>query len=104
MDFTIFGYIGVLLTGTHLIPEVYKAIHTQHLRDVAWSMLILFLGGSLSWAIYGYHLQDIPIIASASLNTSATSILIILKILYKKNDQPIAEYIKVRSKKKKDRQ
>ena len=96
MDFAIFGYLGVLLTGTHLIPEVYKAIHTQHLRDVAWSMLILFLFFSISWAIYGFYLSVIPLIASATLNSSATATLLILKILYKKNDQPIAQYIQAR--------
>lgn len=96
MDFAIFGYIGVMLTGTHLFPEVYKAIHTQHLRDVAWTMLLMFLGGSLSWAFYGLHIDDIPLITSAVLNSSATLILIGLKVLYRKNDQPVAQYVRVK--------
>lgn len=103
MELQIFGYLGVIFTGTHLLPEVYKALKTNHLRDVAWTMLLMLLAGSTSWLLYGFFLHDIPLMTSASLNVIGCVTLLTLKYLYLRNDQPIFEKVGLSKKRQKSK-
>lgn len=77
------------LTGVvSFIPEVYKALHTHHLKDVSWGMLFLFFVCSSMWSLYGYMLHEILLTASAGFNVLMEIILIALKVHYDRMNVP----------------
>lgn len=93
MEFwTIIGYLAALCGATSLIPEVVKAYKSHHLQDVSWGMLYLFLSSSILWGSYGIHIQDLPLVASAVINFSMESALIVMKKHYSMTGKPLREH------------
>ncbi len=79
---TILGFLAVCLGTIQLVPEIFKAIKSHHLDDIAWGMLILFIIGSVAWVIYGIYVSNWPLIISDGIDLCTTTILICLKIKY----------------------
>ena len=69
-----------------LVPEVYKAIKSRHLRDVAWGMLVLFLICSFSWFLYGFLSHNVPLMISSGINFCMETTLMNLKFKYEKGE------------------
>ena len=83
------GSFAALCGAVSLIPEVARALHTHHLQDVSWGMLLLLLSASTMWAMYGLHLNDLPLVVSAGTNCCMELILIVLKRRYDTGKSPL---------------
>ncbi len=89
MNPEIIGYIAASLSSISLIPEVKKALHTHHLKDVSLMMLSLICSSSIIWVAYGFHVGSYPLVLSDGVNLISSSLLIALKFHYDKNGQPV---------------
>lgn len=89
MKAEIIGYLGALLGSISLIPEIKKALHTHHLKDVSSLMLYFLAAGSVFWIAYGIHINSYPNIISDSINLFASSALIWLKMHYEEHGHPL---------------
>jgi MtN3 and saliva related transmembrane protein len=85
MDYwIIIGFSASILSSATFVPQVYKAIKTKRLRDVSWGLMLLVDLSSALWLIYGIKFSIQPLILSSSINVFLSSLLAILKFVYKR--------------------
>jgi|WetSurMetagenome_2_1015567.scaffolds.fasta_scaffold145886_1 MtN3 and saliva related transmembrane protein len=85
MDYwNIIGFTASILSAATFVPQVYKALKTKHLRDVSWGLLLLVDISSVLWLIYGIKFQLQPLILSSAITIFSTSLLVVLKLVYKR--------------------
>ena len=80
----LFGFFAALLTTIAFLPQLYKTWQTKSADDVSLIMLILFITGLISWIIYGYKINSIPILVANIITLIFNFSILILKITYSK--------------------
>ena len=78
----IVGYIAGALTTIAFVPQVIRAWRLKETRDLSLAMLILFAAGLLLWALYGFWIGSLPIIAANVITFLLVLFLLWLKIRY----------------------
>ena len=78
----IVGYIAGALTTIAFVPQVIRAWKLKETRDLSLAMLILFAAGLLLWALYGFWIGSLPIIAANVITFLLVLFLLWLKIRY----------------------
>ncbi len=82
-NITTLGLAAGLLTTIAYLPQVIKTWKSKSAQDLSWSMLIVLCIGIVLWLVYGFSVQDIPVIAANILTLLLVSIILVLKIRYK---------------------
>ncbi|MBI2463971.1 hypothetical protein HYV57_03375 [Candidatus Peregrinibacteria bacterium] len=85
----IIGFLAGILGSISLIPEIRQALHTHHLKDVAWGMLCMFAISSFLWCLYGFHINQYPLIIFDGFHFLLTLFLIFLKFHYGRGNEPL---------------
>ena len=76
---TITGYIAGTLTTISFLPQVIRSFRLRETRDISLLMLVLFAIGITLWAIYGFWVNSLPIIAA----NGATLVLVVILLAFK---------------------
>ena len=85
MSFQIMGYLAIFFTTVSFLPQAIKTLKTRRVEDLSLiTYLFLFLG-SLSWFLYGNYLNDIPLMATNSMTTVLTGLILFLIIKEKRS-------------------
>ena len=85
MNFVLFGYFAVFFTTVSFLPQAIKTLRTRNVEGLSLlTYLFLFLG-SLSWFLYGYYLNDIPLMATNSMTTILTGLILFLIVKEKRS-------------------
>jgi MtN3 and saliva related transmembrane protein len=58
----VIGIVAGCLTMCGIIPQIYKAHKTKKTGDVSKGMLLVIMAGVITWTVYGFLKNDIPII------------------------------------------
>ena len=82
----LFGFLAALLTTIAFLPQLYKTWQTKSAEDVSLVMLILFITGLICWIIYGFKINSIPILVANVVTFILNFSILILKIIYNKNE------------------
>jgi MtN3 and saliva related transmembrane protein len=86
MNITHIGLLAGALTSAAAIPQVIQSYRTRQLRDVSiWQPVLLNLGMTL-WLVYGVSIHDLPLIAANSFSLFCYTLLIVMKIVYRGDD------------------
>ena len=80
---TTLGLIAGVLTTIAYLPQLIKTWQTKSAHDLSWSMLIVLCAGIILWLVYGFYIQNIPIIAANIVTFLFPSMILVLKIKYK---------------------
>ena len=80
----IIGLAAGVLTASSLIPQVVKTWKEKKAEDVSLLMLVILLTGIVLWIVYGIKREDLPIIATNSVSLLINSIMIVLRIKFRK--------------------
>ena len=80
----IIGLATGVLTASSLIPQVVKTWKEKKAEDVSLLMLVILLTGIVLWIVYGIKREDLPIIATNSVSLLVNSIMIVLRIKFRK--------------------
>ena len=83
----LFGFLAAFLTTIAFLPQLYKTWLTKSADDVSLIMLILFITGLICWIIYGIKINSIPILIANIITLIFNSSILILKIIYRKNNE-----------------
>ena len=87
MIWTIIGAIAATLTMFSFVPQIFRSLRTQSVKDVSPVTLFQLSAGVCLWMVYGIARRD-PIIIFANAITLVTlSILIFLYFKYGKSGQ-----------------
>ena len=85
MNLVLFGYFAVFFTIVSFLPQAIKTLRTMNVEGLSLlTYLFLFLG-SLSWFLYGYYLNDIPLMATNSMTTILTGLILFLIVKEKRS-------------------
>ncbi|GBF82412.1 SemiSWEET transporter [Aphanothece sacrum] len=80
---TFLGLLAGTFTTISFLPQVIKTWKTHSTKDISLEMFLLFCTGLLLWILYGFFLQNVPVI----LTNTATFILafpiLVLKLKYR---------------------
>ena len=84
---TTLGLIAGVLTTIAYLPQLIKTWQTKSAHDLSWSMLIVLCAGIILWLVYGFYIQNLPIIAANIVTFVFTSMILVLKIKYKQESE-----------------
>lgn len=84
---TALGLIAGVLTTIAYLPQLIKTWKTKSAHDLSWSMLIVLCTGIILWLVYGFYIQNIPIIAANIVTFLFASMILVLKIMYKQESE-----------------
>lgn len=96
---TALGLIAGVLTTIAYLPQLIKTWKTKSAHDLSWSMLIVLCTGIILWLVYGFYIQNIPIIAANIVTFLFASMILVLKIMYKQESEVSTQESGVRSQK-----
>ena len=82
----LFGFSAAFLTTIAFLPQLYKTWQTKSAEDVSLIMLILFITGLICWIIYGSKIHSIPILVANVITFIFNFSILILKIIYSKEN------------------
>ena len=88
MEFTTtLGLIAGSLTTIAYLPQLIKTWKSKSADDLSWSMLITLCVGIVLWLVYGSYVHDIPVICANVVTLILSSIILGLKIRYKRSGE-----------------
>ena len=77
------GFMAATGTTLSFIPQVIKSWKTKETHDISfWTFITLVIGIAL-WLIYGFLINDLPLIIANSITFVFALSILILKIMYK---------------------
>ena len=85
MNFVIIGYLAAFFTAVSFLPQAIKTIKTREVAGLSVITYLFLFFGSLSWLVYGYYLNDLPILTTNTLTTISTFIILFLICKERKN-------------------
>lgn len=77
------GLIAGACTTIAFLPQVIKTWKSRSAKDLSLSMFSIFCLGVTLWLVYGFMVQDIPVIAANLLTLMLASTLLFFKLRFK---------------------
>lgn len=77
---TLLGLIAACLTTAAFVPQTLKTIRTKSTEDLALSTFLMLFIGTFLWLVYGFSINDLPVIAANIITCLLTGVILILKI------------------------
>lgn len=82
MNLMIIGLIAGFLTTTATLPQILKVLKSKETKDISLIMYTMLSLGIATWLIYGFLINDIPLVAWNIIGFILSSTVIALKIKY----------------------
>jgi MtN3 and saliva related transmembrane protein len=79
----IIGYIAGTLTTISFIPQVIRSWKLRETKDLSLAMLTLFALGVCLWAVYGFWIDSLPVIAANLISLILILFLLLLKLRFR---------------------
>lgn len=84
MDNTkLLGLVAGLLTTLSFVPQVVKTWRSRSARDLSLVMFLLYCLGVFLWMIYGFMIDELPVILWNIITLILASIILVFKIRFK---------------------
>ncbi|WED22665.1 SemiSWEET transporter [Vibrio sp. JC009] len=80
IDPTNLGYVAAFCTTCSFIPQVLQTLKTKDTEAISLGMYSFFVFGVGLWLIYGFLVQDLPIILANAVTLTLASVILFLKI------------------------
>lgn len=78
----ILGLIAGACTTIAFLPQVLKTWKSRSAKDLSLGMFSIFSVGVFLWLVYGFLVQDIPVIAANMITLMLASTLLVFKLRY----------------------
>jgi MtN3 and saliva related transmembrane protein len=78
----VIGITAAVITATAQLPQLIKIIKEKKVAAISLWMLGLLMTGLGLWALYGYLINDIPILATNTFSFFINLLIIILRLRY----------------------
>ena len=79
---TIVGFFAGFLTTVSFLPQVLKTWKSRSTSDLSMGMLSVFSLGVMCWLVYGFLLQESPMIFWNSVTLILVLVILILKLKF----------------------
>jgi MtN3 and saliva related transmembrane protein len=88
MYWYLIGTTAALLTTFGFVPQIIKMHRTKSAKDVSLATLYQFSAGVFLWAVYGFHIGDIIVMAANITSFFIIVVAICLYYYYGRNNIP----------------
>ena len=82
MTIEILGYIATFLINIAYVPQLYRTIKTKKVEGLSFLMFVILIISGILWTIYGFLINNLPLIICNSINTIQSLIILYYKIKY----------------------
>ena len=89
----IIGYTAAALTTVANLPQTYKIIKTRSTKDISIVTYFMLTLGCGLWVTYGILNNDIPLIIANGISTTICLLILLIKLMSKKQLENISEKI-----------
>jgi MtN3 and saliva related transmembrane protein len=79
----IIGLMAGSLTTAAFLPQVLKTWRSRSAKDLSLGMFLLFCLGVVLWLVYGFAVNDLPLIAANLLTLLLAMTLLFFKLRFK---------------------
>jgi MtN3 and saliva related transmembrane protein len=79
----ILGLMAGCLTTAAFLPQVVKTWKSRSAKDLSLGMFSLFCLGVAMWLVYGFAVNDLPVIAANLVTLLLASTLLFFKLRFK---------------------
>ncbi|GIL23417.1 MAG: hypothetical protein BroJett042_19300 [Bacteroidota bacterium] len=79
----ILGLVAGFLTTIAFVPQVVKTWRTKSARDLSLVMFLLFCSGVFLWTIYGFMIDELPVILWNIITLLLALVILFFKIRFK---------------------
>ena len=76
MKADLIGYIAATLTTVSFFPQAIKTLRSRDTQSISLRMYILFTSGVMFWSIYGWLVDDGPVLL-ANLITLVPAVIVL---------------------------
>ena len=76
MQSQLIGYIAATLTTLSFFPQALKTLRSRDTKSISLRMYILFTSGVMFWTIYGWRVDDGPVLI-ANLVTLFPAVIVL---------------------------
>jgi MtN3 and saliva related transmembrane protein len=77
------GLVAGFLTTAAFLPQVIKTWKSRSAKDLSLGMFSLFCLGVALWLLYGFMVNDIPVIVANLITLMLASTLLFFKLRWK---------------------
>ncbi|MGC8710234.1 MAG: SemiSWEET family sugar transporter [Candidatus Micrarchaeia archaeon] len=84
MFVVLLGYFAGTLTTMAVLPEIFRLRKTKRAGELSYAWLSIVFIGLISWSIYGFFINSMPLIVLSLLQSLLYFILIAMKASYTK--------------------
>lgn len=82
--YQIIDYAAGMLIIINTVPQLLKMLKTKEVDDVSLGMFFLIISSQILWLIYGFHLNNMPLILTNGLGAILVTFNISLIFKYRK--------------------
>ncbi|MBI5396912.1 MAG: hypothetical protein HZA91_16575 [Verrucomicrobia bacterium] len=79
------GYAATVVGTSMMLPQLARSWRTQHMRDVAFGTVLLFLFNCALWLAYGLMIAATPMVVANAIGFVIGLALLGLKIRFRGN-------------------
>lgn len=80
----IIGGVSGFFTTAAFFPQAYKVYKTRDTESISLKMFIVLLVGLAGWVVYGFLLQQIPVIVPNIVTFLLATYILVMKLKEKK--------------------
>lgn len=77
---TIIGLLAATCTTVSFVPQVVQILKTKNTQGISLGMYVIFTFGIACWLVYGFYLNELPIIIANSITLILAATILIFKI------------------------
>ncbi|MBN8697721.1 MAG: SemiSWEET transporter [Bacteroidetes bacterium] len=77
---TIIGLLAATCTTASFVPQVVQILKTKNTQGISLGMYVIFTFGIACWLVYGFYLNELPIIIANSITLILAGTILIFKI------------------------
>ncbi len=79
---TMLGYFAGFLTTISFLPQVVKTWKSRSTSDLSLGMFSVFSVGVICWLVYGFLLQEMPMIFWNAVTLVLVLIILVMKLKF----------------------
>tara|TARA_B100001093_G_scaffold474667_1_gene499550 strand:- start:336 stop:581 length:246 start_codon:yes stop_codon:yes gene_type:complete len=77
------GFFAAFCTTIAFLPQAIKVYKTKSTKDISLLMFLIFTIGVLSWLLYGFVINDLPVILANAVTLILSLFILLYKIKFK---------------------
>lgn len=80
---SLIGITAAILTTSAFVPQAVKIIRDKQVKSLSLTMYIMMFAGQFCWLVYGFNINDLPLILANIIGCTLSGTILGFKLLLK---------------------